>query len=133
VRAVFDPNVLIAALVSPRGSPGLLAARWRAGHFELVVSELVLGEVERALGYPKLSKRVSRDEAAGLVALLRANARTEVDPPTPPRRSRDAADDYLIALAEAADAVLVSGDRDLLDLGDELPILSPRQFLALLD
>jgi putative PIN family toxin of toxin-antitoxin system len=130
VRAVFDSNVLVSALISPRGTPAALAARWREGHFELVVSERLLAELEVTLGYPKLRKLVSPDEAAALIALLRENATVEVDPPAPPRRSRDTGDDYLIALAEAAAAVLVSGDRDLLDLGDEYPIVSPGQFLA---
>jgi len=49
----------------------------------------------------------------------------------PPRRSVDPDDDYLVALAEAAQAVLVSGDRHLLDLGGKLPY-SPAAFLALL-
>jgi uncharacterized protein len=133
VRAVLDPNVLIAALVSPRGTPGILAARWREGHFDLIVSSRLLAELERALGYPKLSKRVRPDEAAPFIALLRQNAVEAADPDDPPRRSRDAADDYLIALAETADALLVSGDRDLLELADQLPVVSPRDFLAMLD
>lgn len=133
MRAVLDPNVIVSALVSPRGTPASLAARWRDGRFELIVSEALLRELASALEYPKLRKRVSRDEAAEFIGVLRQNARIEPDPKSTPARSRDAADDYLIALAEATQAVLVSGDRDLLDLSDELPIRSPRQFLTMLD
>ena len=132
MRAVLDPNVLIAALVSPRGTPGILAGRWREGHFELVVSAQLLGELERALEYPKILKRVPREEADLFIALLRGSGVEAVDPADPPRRSRDIADDYLLALAETADAVLVSGDRDLLELADRLPIVSPRDFLTML-
>jgi predicted nucleic acid-binding protein len=48
--------------------------------------------------------------------------------------SRDPRDDYLVALARAAEAhVVVSGDADLLDLDlDDLRIAAPRDFLALL-
>ena len=133
MRAVLDPNVLVSALVSPRGTPASIAARWRGGRFELIVSEKLLRKLETALGYPKLHKRVAPDEAAAFVTLLRQNSRMEPDPTTALRRSRDAADDYLIALAESTQAVLVSGDRDLLDLSHELPIRSPRLFLAMLD
>ena len=38
-------------------------------------------------------------------------------------------DDYLVALAAARQAILVSGDRDLLDLSDEIPVFSPAAFL----
>ncbi len=41
-------------------------------------------------------------------------------------------DGYLRALAASADVLLVTGDGDLLELGEELPIHAPRAFLALL-
>jgi len=46
----------------------------------------------------------------------------------PPVRSRDPGDDYLVALAAAARATLVSGDAHLLELRDAIPVLSPREF-----
>jgi len=39
----------------------------------------------------------------------------------------------VLALAERERAVLVSGDRHLLDLADELPVRSARAFLNLLE
>jgi predicted nucleic acid-binding protein len=51
----------------------------------------------------------------------------------PSLRSAEAGDDYLIALAEAERAVLVSGDKHLLDLADHVPVLSAAQFLNLLE
>jgi predicted nucleic acid-binding protein len=45
----------------------------------------------------------------------------------------DPGDDYLIALAAAARAVIVSGDRHLLDMRDELPVQSPAGFLAAIE
>ncbi len=127
-RAVLDPNVLISALLSPSGGPAVLVARWLAGDFELVVSELLLTELGRALAYPKLRSRITEDEATAFVDLLGRTATHAKDPPTTPRRSRDAGDDYLLALAEAAAAVLVTGDDDLLDLTG-VPVSTPRAFL----
>jgi predicted nucleic acid-binding protein len=46
--------------------------------------------------------------------------------------SRDPGDDYLIEAARTAAAVLVTGDKDLLDLDLEPPA-APREFLALLE
>jgi predicted nucleic acid-binding protein len=47
-------------------------------------------------------------------------------------RSRDPGDDYLLALAASTGALLVTGDDDLLELGGEPPIHTPRSFAALL-
>jgi predicted nucleic acid-binding protein len=55
------------------------------------------------------------------------------DPPEPAPRSADPGDDYLLALAESQQAVLVSGDRHLLDVGDRYPVQAPRAFLEALD
>lgn len=127
-RAVLDPNVLISALLSPTGSPAMLVARWLAGDFELIVSERLLAELRRALAYPKLRSPIAEDEATELLELLGRTATVARDPATTPRRSRDAGGDHLLALAEAAAAVLVTGDDDLLDLTG-VPVLSPRAFL----
>ena len=130
MRAVLDPNILIAALLSPVGSPGQILSRWPAGEFELVVSDALLAELERALAYPKLRTRISASEAAEFVFLLEETAAFVADPDDPRRRSTDPGDDYLVALAEHARAVLVSGDRHLLDLARDLPIRSAAEFLA---
>ncbi len=128
-RAVLDPNVLISALLSPTGSPAALVARWLGGEFELVASELLLAELRRALAYPKLQARITDQEATDFIELIGRNATMVDDPATPQRRSRDPGDDYLLALAEATAAILVSGDQDLLDLSD-MPVRSPAAFLA---
>jgi putative PIN family toxin of toxin-antitoxin system len=134
VRAVLDPNVLISALLTPRGSPAKVLRAWLAGAFELMVSALLLTELERALAYPKLRKYIEPLEAAELVALLHREAQVVDDSATAPAvRSSDPGDDYLIALAAAAHAAIVSGDKHLLTLADAIPVYSPAQFLALLD
>ena len=129
MRAVLDPNVLIAALLSPRGAPAQVLTRWFDGEFELLVSERLLAELERALAYPKLRKQIGPDDAAGFVALLREGATSAVDPAEATMRSADPGDDYLLALAEAERALLVSGDGHLLALADKLPVRRPRRFL----
>ena len=133
MRAVLDPNVLIAALLSPRGAPAELVSRSLAGEFELMVSERLLDELERSLAYPKVRSRIGAGEAADFVRFLRDAALLMPDPAEVPRRSADPDDDYLLALAENEQAVLVSGDRPLLDLAEALPIRTPRAFADALD
>jgi uncharacterized protein len=133
VRAVLDANVLIAALLSPSGTPARILARWLAGDFELVVSASVLAELDRALTYPKLRARIAPEDAAAFVAFLQSNAVLASDPSAPPRRSRDPGDDYLLALAEGEKAIVVSGDQHVLELADRFPVRSPRDFLEALE
>jgi putative PIN family toxin of toxin-antitoxin system len=133
VRAVLDPNVIISGLLSRSGTPARLLETWAHGAFELVVSESLLAELARALEYPKLVERISSAERSRLFELLRAEAEVAPDPSDPPpRTSADPGDDYLIALSADQRVPLVSGDKHLTDLADELPILTPRQFLDLL-
>jgi putative PIN family toxin of toxin-antitoxin system len=133
VRVVLDVNVLIAALLARDGVPARLLLRWLAGDFELIISDKVMSELSRALTYPRLRARVPEADASAFMDLLEATATRALDPDRPGRRSRDAGDDYLLALAMSASAVVVSGDRDLLDLGGDFPIYSPLEFLATLD
>ncbi|MFN2536799.1 MAG: putative toxin-antitoxin system toxin component, PIN family [Mycobacteriales bacterium] len=134
MRAVLDVNVLASALLSRSGTPAKLVRAWLDGSYELIVSASLLDELERTLAYPKVAKRVLPDEASEFLALLGEEAEVLADPPQASDvRSVDPDDDDLIALARMARAVLVSGDGDLLGLAGRIPVLSPREFLSLLD
>lgn len=97
-----------------------------------IVSPLLLAELERALAYPKLRARIAERDAEAALRWLSRGA-TIADDPTgePPLRSEDPGDDYLITLAARERAALVSGDRHLLSLAGQIPVLSPREFVAL--
>jgi len=130
VRAVLDVNVLISALLSKQGAPGRLLAAWLDGVFELVVSDALLAELDRALRYPSLRNLIAEEEAVGFIELLRAMAVAGIDAARPDPVSRDPGDDYIVALAKQTNSVLVTGDDDLLVLAPGLPIQSPATFLA---
>lgn len=135
MRAVVDPNVLISALLSRHGAPARLVRTWVGGGFELIVSPGLLTELERALAYPKLRKRIPATDAEAAVDWLRTSAVLVDDPRgDPPLRSPDPGDDYLLALAAAQRAALVSGDGDLLSLrGDDVAIYAVGEFLELIE
>lgn len=133
MRAVLDTNVLVAALLSRDGTPAALLRAWRAGAFDLVVSPTLLEELVRVLEYPMIAARVTATEREEFVGLLKEHAiRTADSVQASAIRSSDPADDYLISLAKTAQALLVSGDGDLLDLAAVAPIMSPAAFLELL-
>lgn len=134
MRAVLDVNVLISAILSPRGTPARLLLAWQAGTFDLVVSPALLGELRRALAYPKLERLVPAASADSFVAWLGRSAILAADPASePPVSAVDRADDYLIALAFTERAVLVSGDAHLTVLSHRFPIRAPAAFLASLE
>lgn len=136
LRVVLDANVLISALLSPRGSPAELLRRSVAGAFDLVVSPVLVDEVERALAYPRLAERVGAEAARAFAANLRRHAILVDDPSeVEPGVTGDPGDDYLVALARVAGAnVIVSGDEHVISVvGLEPPVLTPRAFLELLE
>ncbi|MGH2779984.1 MAG: PIN domain-containing protein [Thermoleophilaceae bacterium] len=121
----------LRARLSPSAAPAPILTRWLAGELELAVSEKA--ELERSLAYPTLRRRIAPPDAAEFVSFLRNTAVYASDPPAPPRRSRDSGDDYVLALAEGEGAMVVSGDRHLLELADRFPIRTPRDFLEALE
>lgn len=129
-RVVLDPGVLVSALISPSGAPAKLLDEIRAGAYELVVSPHLLEELELVLLREKFRRYVDVDTVRDFVGLLRRDAVQAEDPQTPPPlRSKDPDDDYLIGLASSQNAILVSGDADLLDLVGGAPILAPADLL----
>jgi hypothetical protein len=131
VRAVLDVNVLISAALSARGPSAEILSHNRDGAFELVVSELLIAELTRTLAYPKLRKRIPAEKAAAFVSWVRDHGTLAEDPPDPaPLSSPDPDDDYLLALAISQRAFLVTGDRHLLGLSGDLPILTPAGFVS---
>lgn len=134
MRAVLDTNVLISALLSASGAPALALRAWQQGEFELIVSPLLLAELERAMAYPKLRRRIPAEDAERVIEWLEHAATIALDPKgPPPLQSVDPADAYLLSLAAAERALLVSGDDHLLDLCGQLPVYSPRSFMSLLE
>ena len=130
-RVVLDPNVLISALLTPRGASARIVLHLRTGAFELVTSPALLAELRAVLRRDKFRPYVSLEEAEELVELIRRES-TSMEDPEPPAvpLSEDPGDEYLIQLARAARAdALVSGDPHLTRLRSRIPVRSPREFL----
>jgi uncharacterized protein len=133
VRAVLDPNIIISGVLSSRGAPAQVLRALDRGNFEAIVSRPLLDELRRALAYGKLRARISEDDAAAIVRWLGNTATIAASPRvSPPVRSADPDDDYLIRLAFSERAALISGDKHLLDLAGEIPVFTAREFLAML-
>ena len=134
LRVVLDPGVLISALLSPRGTPARLYLLWLGGEFELVVCPHLIEELEGVLRRSKFYDLVTPDEVGEFVEIIRRGAISVENPVDAEAVSRDPGDNYLVALAQAANANhMVSGDKDLTSLRTVVPpVLSPAAFLDLL-
>lgn len=130
IRVVVDPGVFISALIGHRGSaPDIVVRAFVDERISVVASPSLLAELARVLARPKFARYADDRTRREFVERVRRHAMVVEDPVDVPPITRDAKDDYLVALAlrEQVDA-LVSGDRDLLDAGlDTPPIWSPRQ------
>ena len=135
MRVVLDANVLVSALISTAGPSREIVTAWTEARFELVASPTLLSELRDVLERPRFRRWVSIETTHEFVDGLAADAEVLKDPPPLTGITPDRDDDCLIALARAAHAdYLVSGDRHLLGLTDPSPpVLTPRQFLDLLD
>ena len=130
MRVFLDTNVLVAAFATR----GLCADVMRVvlAEHQLITGEVVLSELRKALG-----RRIKLPPATidDILALLREQ---EVVPkPRTPSEVpvRDPDDRWILASAIVGRAdVLVTGDRDLLDIADKtpLPVVDPRAFWDLL-
>jgi putative PIN family toxin of toxin-antitoxin system len=135
IRAVIDPGVLIAGLITPGGVPAAIIRAWTRGAFELVVSPLLLDELTTTLLRAKFRRWASENDVVAFVEVPRLAAVTVDDAAQVEPVPRDPNDDYLIALAREARAhVLVSSDGDLTSIeGNDPPIVTPRRFLSSLE
>ncbi len=137
LRAVLDTNVLVSGLISEHGAPRQLVDAWLDGHYTLVTSLHQVVELNHVLAYPRIASRVRLSDAEVDLILAALLSQGQVVPGALqlPGVTRDPKDDPLVACAvEGAADYLVSGDRDLLDLGETENILmvTPREFVEIL-
>lgn len=114
------------------GVPRRILDAWLGGRFELVVSRAILDEYARI--YDRMKPRSPL--ARGPSVLQEIPRRCEpVRVPSGPSVTADPDDDKFMWAAWTADAVVVSGDRDLLDASGwrGVRVLTPRDFLTELD
>jgi putative PIN family toxin of toxin-antitoxin system len=130
-RIVLDCNVFVSALLSPQGSSAQILDQWADGDFDLIVSPLLPAELEKVLSRPKFHASIDAVHIDALLTGLIEDAVLVDDPSREPGLTPDPGDDYLVALAQKADAYyIVSGDAHLTQLTDPSPpVLAPREFL----
>ena len=128
MRVLLDSNVLVAAFTA-RGLCADVVRVVLADH-ELVLGDVNIREVRRVLSQ---RMKVSPEVVDRIEDLLRAQTVVGKARKRPAFDVRDPDDAWVLGAALAGQVdVLVTGDRDLLEMADPpLPILSPRDFWEL--
>jgi len=133
VKVVLDTNVLLSGLMLPESVTGRIVRAWRAAQFELVLSEPMLDEIGRVLAYPKIERRLKWDQKtiSRFVLLLQFKADVVDISSTIVEVPRDPQDVPVLATLVAGGAdYLVTGDKDLLTLGQDYPIVTSVEFAS---
>jgi putative PIN family toxin of toxin-antitoxin system len=129
---VADINVLVAAAISPRGVCGRLVDTAIDGRWRPVTSPQLVAELEAVLARDKFRRWLSPEEAHRFIVDMQAISDQVSDPPASPTRvTADPKDEFLVALARAANVMaLVSGDPHLTELvNPDPPVMTPAAFL----
>ncbi len=131
LHVVFDTNVVVSAVIFAAGQLSWLRQAWRAGTIVPLLSEATVRELMAVLAYPKF--RLTADDIEALLADYLPYGRSihPVSAPTNAPRCRDADDQLFVDLVLAGKAdFLVTGDKDLLALDEQLPcaVVTPAVF-----
>lgn len=130
-RRVFDTNVVVSALVFPRGTVARLRWVWASGRAVPLVSRETTEELLRVLRYPKF-RLSSRDAQELLGDYLPWSEAVEVREGVADVVCADANDQKFLDLAVAGSADgVVTGDGHLLVVKDAPPfeVVTPSTFL----
>jgi uncharacterized protein len=138
LRAVLDANIIISALIQPKGaSEQILTSLLEASAFELIISPAILTELRRSLSYPKVRRyiKVSDEDLDLWVASIELIAQPVDGTMRIHAVAEDPDDDkYIEAAVEGLAQLVVTGDKHLLSLNsyESIRIVTPRVFVALL-
>ncbi len=127
---VIDPNVWIAGLINPYGTPARLIEAVSTEKIVAVATQQLLDDLTEVLLRPKFRRWVSIADAVAFTESLASDADLQDEPNSAAPRVRAPEDDYLVALADAAGAVLLTGDADLLEAELKPPAITPHDLLT---
>lgn len=135
-RVVLDTNVVLSALLFAQGRLARIRAAWQQGIVHPLASTATIGELMRALTYPKFKLTV--EDQQELLADYLPWCTTVSMPGKLPRTPgcRDPFDVPFLQLSIVGKArYLVTGDEDLLSLAARIrcPIVTAQAFLSLLE
>jgi uncharacterized protein len=135
IRAVIDTNLVVSYLLTQSATLSRLIDHWERGNFSYVISPALLRELREVVYRPRLRQHMRLDPGI-LLEVIEADTELTPGDLVVSGVCRDSKDDPFIACAlEGKAAYLVTGDRDLLDLGayEGVTMIRAYDFVQLLD
>ncbi len=135
IRAVLDTNLLVSYLLTNGETISRIIVHWEAGHFVSLQSPQMLAELVDVLNRPRLRQHLKANPQI-LIDLIVTDAEFVKGELALSGACRDPKDDKFIACAmEGSADYLVTGDKDLLDLGcyQGVQMVRAWDFLGLLE
>lgn len=132
MKVILDANVFVSAAIH-NGASHRIVHSWLAGtaEIEVVMCPTLLTEIRDVLTTrPRLRKWIPLGLAHHFVEAIEALVDLVADPDLVEAETRDADDDYLIALARTHNVdLIVTGDKDLLEWNSQQPpVVTPADF-----
>ncbi len=133
MKVLFDTNLWISFMIGKRLLS--LAEVLNRQDVEVYVSKQLLDEIRTVISRPKFDKLISKETRFYFFEMVYdvcqiTNITIQADSPI-----RDIKDLYLLSMAESVPVdYIVSGDKDLIDLGSHMniPILKYSEFITLI-
>ncbi len=138
-RIVVDTNVIVSAVINPKGKPAAVLDAVVGGELLLVVSDAILEEVQHVFSYTKIEKLLKKHGVTQREINTLLQTLSDISFFVPGTRElniveRDPADNKFLACAVEGNAdFLVSGDHHLTELNkyESIQILTPTDFVNL--
>jgi putative PIN family toxin of toxin-antitoxin system len=138
-RIVVDTNVIVSAIINPKGKPAAVLDAVVGGELLLVVSDAILEEVQHVFSYTKVEKLLNKHGVTQREINTLLETLSDISFFVPGKLElniveSDPEDNKFIACAVEGNAdFLVSGDHHLIELNkyENIQILTPTDFVNL--
>ncbi len=139
-RIVIDTNILVSAILTPKGNPAQILKLVLEEKLNLIISPAILEETQQVLCYPKLVKLMKKNKITKKEVYSFLEKMSKVAVITPGKLVIDAipddpADNKILACGlEGEVDYIISGDRHLTDLKifQGIKIINPSTFLKII-
>ena len=128
MKVVLDTNIVVSGAFFG-GAPRAVLDAWGEGRFELIISPSIVDECVRIL--ERIGASHPGVEYQAVLTTILGNGTLVLDRPFSDLVTADPDDDMFMLCAEGTDALVVSGDKHLLDVSGwrGVEVVQPRTFL----
>lgn len=139
-RVVIDTNILVSAILTPKGNPAKILKLVLEGKLNLIISPTILEEARQVFNYPKLIKLLKKNKITKKEVYDVLDKMSKVAFITPDKLEieaipHDPADNKILSCSLEGEAdFIISGDHHLLDLKifQGAKIVDPVTFLKII-